>query len=357
MKDTDSEQADAPADTQAPVAPVTQNDASQPGDASTPAQPAAPSVKNRGRFMDVKPSNNPMPPVKPTDQVSHQAPTIEVPQAENTLNEPVDTVIEPQQAEQSVEQPPVPAITIGDYAADPASVREDSVAVASAAPVADTPKDDSAHNSFTMPDPIDMATAAEQQPTVEQPAEAAPSSGEAAPEQPPAVTADELKLDTEVQPEPAMDSPFIADAKVEKRPLGGAPEGTSADNITSVEAKPEETAPLPRELGSDLMNLETDGNDVGGDNKGEPKADAPVEPEVQPKVPEQVEAKAAAVPAAEPANDTKVTGAIFDTANYHNMPVVAPVKKKHGWMIIIWILILLIVGASAGAAYFYFTTQ
>lgn len=344
MKDTDSEPTSDGNGTvvQTPaVSPVSQDDAMQPQQSSVPAQPAAASVvRNRGRFMDVKPSNNPVTTGKPVEQVSHQAPTVDEPQGGQAPIDSVATVLEPQ-----------PAVTLTgavDYAANPAVASDAQVSNDAAAPV------EEAH-SFTMPDPIDVASAA--QPVGDESPEVPQEPADQMASEVVAPAADEPKIDTEVQPEAAMESPFIPDAKVEKRPLGGFPNAPSDENVAPTDDTPEdaEPAPLPRELGSDLMNLETDGNDVGGAKKDEPKIESSTEPMEHAAPSEQPTDNV--VPATAPVADTKTSGAIFDTANYHNMPVAAPVKKKHGWLVVIWILVLLIVGACAGAAYFYFTTQ
>lgn len=363
MKDTGTEQADAPAtsvNTGAPVMPLTTPAISP--DATAPSQPtptvvAAPAaavVKPRGRFMDVKPTANT--PQAPTASKAPMPATIVTPQAEEA---PLDAPVEPVVTEEVPAEPEkVDSMNVGDYAADPAAVSEQSLPVGPIA-MSESPSEEApASNGFTMPDPIDVAAATEKKPddelsSIMTPTLEAEQDKPAAPEAP--ASEGEQKVEAEPQPEQAMNSPFIPDAKVEKRPLGGAVAEASSDDTPADTAEQEqpEPAPLPRELSSDLMNLETDPNNAAA---GTDKQDISVEPakseSAEPKkAPEQ---PAAPVPQS---NDAKAAGTIFDTAGYHNMPVTVPVKKKHGWMIIIWILVLLIVGACAGAAYFYFTTQ
>ena len=51
--------------------------------------------------------------------------------------------------------------------------------------------------------------------------------------------------------------------------------------------------------------------------------------------------------------DAPATTSIFDTDAYKK-PLAHPKKKSSGWLVVLWIAVLLIVGAGAGAAvYFY----
>lgn len=310
-------------------------------------------VKRRGKFMDVMAPAGPRPvvaaptspaPVPAPEPVKHEGVTISEPnedqseQQDNTT-EPIDVqnttvptnspepaeVEDDEPATQQDDQPetnnseePEPAAephedTTADepaeYAANPAPASDwpDPIDVSEEQAEKDVAEhDNSEDKAFSMPDPIDVA---EKEETVKPEESLAtvvtPDENTAASSEEPASQADE----------PSLASPFIPDAKVEKRPLGGR-EST---------AVPTGASTLPRELGNDLMNLETDANNV------------------------------AAAPATAK-TDTSKEGAIYDTADYHK-PLAAPAKQKSGWMAVIWILIVLIIGAMAGAAYFYFTTQ
>ena len=189
------------------------------------------------------------------------------------------------------------------------------------------------------------------------------------------------------QPEP-LSSPFLPDAKVEKRPLGGtaAPELMVADEampspedeFTSPEPADETQLPvsidLPEELQGDLVAIESGDSSAMPDSApiqtAEP-ASAEIEPEVKPVVNEQpAVAMAAAVSTApsvvssgpvsipqqyreEPSTGDQTSGSIYDTASYHQ-PLEHPAQKKSGWLWVIWVLILLILGAGGGAlAYLY----
>lgn len=127
------------------------------------------------------------------------------------------------------------------------------------------------------------------------------------------------------QPE-SLSSPFIPDAKVEKRPLG-APD--------QLFVSPENTGPASS-TSDELMDMEDSLPARPQDLKNEP---------------------AMAVSGYQPQPTTineKPSGAVYDTDDYHQ-PLNHPVKKKSGWLVIVWILVALIIGSIGGAAYFYFT--
>jgi hypothetical protein len=188
------------------------------------------------------------------------------------------------------------------------------------------------------------------------------------------------------QPEP-LSSPFLPDAKVEKRPLGGAtaPELMVADEaMPSLEdefASPEvveasqSPAPidLPEELQGDLVAIEAGDSSVTPEVPPVLPTETPTEasePEKKPVTSEQpmvVPAAATSAPAVmstgpvsipqqyreEPSTGDQTSGSIYDTASYHQ-PLEHPAQKKSGWLWVIWVLILLILGAGGGAlAYFY----
>lgn len=198
---------------------------------------------------------------------------------------------------------------------------------------------------------------------------------------------DELEYE---DPQP-LTSPFITDAKVEKRPLGGAPVeepgrapvlGALAAEDESVHATdPADQLPatpgdvetqLPPELQSDLMAIETDGDTSAA-------AESTKENRVEPSV-SQPTTDVAAVPAATvstpdakssansavasgptsipqqyqeaPSTSDEQNGSIYDTASYHQ-PLAHPAKTKSGWLWVIWILLLLIVGGGGAVALYF----
>lgn len=47
------------------------------------------------------------------------------------------------------------------------------------------------------------------------------------------------------------------------------------------------------------------------------------------------------------------SGAIYDTDSYHKA-VVQPAKKGSGWLWVLWVVLLLAIGAGVGAAIYFF---
>jgi hypothetical protein len=155
------------------------------------------------------------------------------------------------------------------------------------------------------------------------------------------------------EPATPLESPFLSDAKVEKRPLGAF----SADDEpkdTLIEEPKKEEMPLLEASDEPLLEAENE-------------EEAPKQPEIESTPEPSPEPTPAPVIEDEPVGPTSITqqykeqpstteqpsGAIFDTEAYHQ-PLAHPVKKKSGALIIVWILALIVVGAGVGAGvYFY----
>jgi hypothetical protein len=168
---------------------------------------------------------------------------------------------------------------------------------------------------------------------------------------------------------PPLESPFITDAKVEKRPLGAftndsatpeadaiAPETPKAepdiDLSTNVEDTPNNETPMPAELQDNLLSIESN----------EDTADAtPTEPPTPTlALPTHSSAIETTAPVAitqqyveQPSTGDKPAGSIFDVDNYHK-PIAHPKKNKSGWLMIVWIVLLIIFGIGAGAAFYFY---
>ena len=179
-----------------------------------------------------------------------------------------------------------------------------------------------------------------------------------------------LNQDQEAQA--PLESPFLMDAKVEKRPLGAfstqaatlptdleqnvAPSLiiepatlplVSEDSEPQDEPPIETNTPLPAELQDDLLLIE-----AGVETAGEPKKDEPITPQKP-----QVEVPAGPTSITQqyteqPSTGDQPTGAIFDTEAYQK-PLAHPVKKKAGWLMVLWVALLLVGGAGAGAAVYF----
>jgi hypothetical protein len=189
------------------------------------------------------------------------------------------------------------------------------------------------------PDPIDLSEVASQAPksTAQPSVKSTPSENQVA------GMAKPLEQDMSQLP----DSPFLDNAKVEKRPLGAfsaepsvstevpsttteptSPGGTEATD--SAEYPVETDMPLPAELQDNLLSIEDDEGSV-----------AATPTSITQQYTEQ------------PSTGDQPAGAIFDADAYHK-PLAHPAKKKSGWLIVLWIFLLLVVGAGTGAAvYFY----
>jgi hypothetical protein len=174
-----------------------------------------------------------------------------------------------------------------------------------------------------------------------------------------------------------LESPFLPDAKVEKRPLGGG-EATSNEATSIVDSfdfqglldEPEEElleAPEPQErieataLPDPIDFAEANAAPEEAMKVEEiPVVEKPeiVTPEPQP----QLVAEAPQPIVEEPIGPTSITpqykeqvssnqesGAMYDTESYHQA-VTAPVKKKSGWFTVILILLLVVLGAGGGFA-------
>lgn len=301
--------------------------------APTPTTSASLAMKRRGQFMDIVHPSRGMNTPKP---VSRQGATIQ----------PGNDVI----------------------AANVAQQNDPSIAPQTA-PSEQSIETQSSPSSW--PDPIDMANT---------PA-AAPVVPDTAPEAP-----------VEVADEAPLTSPFLPDAKPEKRPLGNplptedasvsAPETAANDAQTPATPEPAPAVVLPEEFSGDLMAVES--RDLSSHAE---QPSAPSAPAEQPKLeageeellipavatpdsierPQTLPAQPQAQPPAggsiaqqyteQPSSGDQSNGSIYDTSAYHQpIEPVAPTKKKTPTSV--WIMVgvgLLLIGAIGGAAYFYFT--
>lgn len=167
------------------------------------------------------------------------------------------------------------------------------------------------------------------------------------------------------QPVQSGETPFLADAKVEKRPLGADGSGEKfadkpmiapTDETATEEtiSKPEELdkpplEPTPAELNADVVAIEA--SDPQADEK--PNTE-PVSDENEPK-PEPAEPEVPAGGAInqqykeQPSSGDTRHAAIYDAETYPATGVVHS-KKHSGWMWVLWIFILLSLGAGGAVA-------
>lgn len=204
---------------------------------------------------------------------------------------------------------------------------------------------------------------------------------------------DSTLTDLPVEDKAPLTSPFLSDAKVEKRPLGGAvtsaeqpsePVADAAlpeqDHSVADGASPEDQAvvnpidfdtPLPEELQGNLVAIESGEAEATAVSAPETSAaekqtdhqstasSTPEHPakalipdhftnEDTPKGPASI----AQQYKEEPKTGDQTNGAIYDTEAYHK-PLAHPAKKSSGWLWIVWIILILAVGAGIGAALYY----
>lgn len=244
-----------------------------------------------------------------------------------------------------------------------------------------TPEEVSTFESSTSewPDPIDMHSKSEDE--TEQ-GDIAEDTG--IPDAP------ESYSDTDDKTEqPPLETPFLTDAKVEKRPLGGpavdisepivtpdpdmaipSGESTSGSNFD------DPTDVMPPELSSDVVAVEA-GSVIDvrtepaqpsspapapetvavSQSKSDPETDRPRSEAV--KTSTSSSAASSSRPASinqqykpEPSTSDQSNGSIYDTNTYHQ-PLAHPVKKQSSWMWLVWIVLILILGVASGVGVYY----
>lgn len=161
------------------------------------------------------------------------------------------------------------------------------------------------------------------------------------------------------KPIESPDSPFLPDAQVEKRPLDAfltepndeekSAEDTGSDKTETDNVKPaENNEALPAELQDNLLKIESD-NSINPEVEASTVAEAPTLPPSapasvgQPTEPNSVTQQYKDQPTISEQN----SDAANDTNSYHK-DLIKPIKKKAGWMWVVWIIILVVAGASAG---------
>lgn len=329
--------------------------ASEPRRNPSPAATSRPLATKRstGRFMDV---------VHPSSDMKTAGSAAPVSRTGMTITPPTASPEQSAEGTQDVPQAPLPEVKPVDT---PAEV-ETSVT----------------QDEHAFPDPLDFHgfTGEDETPASAEPGAPAEESGVSVSEEPTTPDAER----------PALDSPFLTGAKIEKRPLGAfsvetntdtqaepapveeleAPQESSEDTQTpidtdtnelvsteeadkSVEDDPQTTPQaeaLPEELHEDLLSIESDENAVAHDAPAEPVSPVSQPTSAQPlaagSIVQQYKAAAAEAPAKDPTP-------IYDTDTYHQ-PLKHPVKKKSGWLSALLILLLVLLGAGGGAALYYF---
>jgi len=169
-------------------------------------------------------------------------------------------------------------------------------------------------------------------------------------------------VDTNNQP---IDTPFLADAKVDKRPLGAFSEQASSPEPQTV-STPE--TPVVEQPVSDSVEVEKVESSSQQPVVTEPQTQDNVQQvssmSIQPEITSPVstetrDSQTVGVASInqqykeQPSSGDQTNGSIYDTDAYHKA-VLKPVKKKSGWLMVLWIFLLLVVGAGSGAAVYFF---
>ena len=327
--------------------------AATPVAASTPSSSATLAVKRRGQFMDViHPSSDMTSSARPVkrDGVSI-APTVPiVPDEVAPVEAPVD----------DTDAALTPNVVALDMESTGTATPVDSVTPAEPLSQENTPPSET---SQAWPDPIDFAatlapTSDAESTSLVEPKSESVADGE--PSQPASDTElpEDVLKEVAAPPDPApLTTPFLADAKVEKRPLGA---NSDLDAQSTFESPGEVESPAPS---PDVVNLPDElKNDVVAAEPTDTTTPSSVTAEPTSTIPQSSESVVPAGGAitqqyAEQASTgDQSNGSIYDTATYHQaIDTATPAKKSSPLKWILWVVILLLAGAAAGVAYFYFT--
>ena len=312
-------------------------------DGSRPSQAATPlAIKRRGKFMDVVHPSSDMNPTSTVPMAARKsitplavAPT-ESQEPESDAVAPLDVPSKTEEASavvaETVTETEVSTSSTLEIAADDSAVAESSVEP-------ETTEQDQPETTKASTE----ETASVDQPTVDSD-QTAPAADVAAPAESladpsPLESGDGFGASASSTPE----TPFLSDAKVEKRPLGGFGDNPETADAPSEDAEPDagvvQTPPpvsLPRELQPDVVKVEAIPDDTQAPADPVETATAPV---------------LATVPAA--AGSDGDTHSLFDTSSYHAPIAHAKKSSTPGW---VWWMVglLLCLAAGAGVGYFLF---
>jgi len=166
----------------------------------------------------------------------------------------------------------------------------------------------------------------------------------------------ELSL-PDLESTPPLESPFLPDTKVEKRPLGAF-----ADSSVTAETPATETpevqadentdhpigteTPLPAELQDSLLSIESN------------EDTALTGQDVEPLKPQSTVVETMSIPqqyVEQPSTgDKPAASSIFDVEAYRKPAQTKNKKSKSGWLMVLWILLLIILGVGAGAGFYFY---
>jgi len=155
-----------------------------------------------------------------------------------------------------------------------------------------------------------------------------------------------------------LESPFLPDAKVEKRPLGAFADSSVPAAETPAKETPEVQAdentdhpigaetPLPAELQDSLLSIESN------------EDTALTSQDVEPLKPQSAVVETMSIPqqyVEQPSTgDKPAASSIFDVEAYRKPAQTKNKKSKSGWLMVLWILLLIILGVGAGAGFYFY---
>lgn len=199
-----------------------------------------------------------------------------------------------------------------------------------------------AEDTFSWPDPLDVPQSRDMQASQEE---------EVVPQEAPTP---ELPVEESKQEETdtPLETPFLTDTKIEKRPLGAFSAEPAAATPLAFPTDPiVEEAPITPPV-TEPVAVETPVVE-----------EAPVEPIEEPAPVAVVTSTPEAAPTGpisiaqqyqeQPNTTDQPSGAIYDTEAYHQ-PLAHPTKKSSGLWVILWILGLIVLGGGVGAAVYFF---
>ena len=167
--------------------------------------------------------------------------------------------------------------------------------------------------------------------------------------------------DSSIPSEP-LGSPFLTDAKVEKRPLNSGSMDTEKQELAEDsdeplvpsrddKDEPPEDPPIPAELNSDLIAIESDQLKTHPETPEEAKETEEKAPAEVPQADEKSTGPTSIVQQykEQPSSEDHSHAAIYDSSHFPE-PLAHPAKKSSGWLWVLWVLLLLAVGAGGAVA-------
>ncbi len=170
-----------------------------------------------------------------------------------------------------------------------------------------------------------------------------------APNEPRLEAPDELRLEATAMPDP-IDFAAHSSAPAFEIEDTGIEEQPASEPVAGEVAPIEELAKssIHADLAAELELAPEKPTEVTFEVEPEPQSEKPVAPVEEPTGPTSITQQYTEQP-----SSAEAPGAIYDTEAYHQ-PVVPVVKKKSGIWVVLWILLLIILGAGAGVVFYLF---